>query len=694
VITLCRATRRAALATALSVAFATLASVRASAAPVLPERGLFPSDRWTVRDHRQNTERRVDLPLPPCDERPSDCADIGVINTLDGFNLQPRLTIPFDSPIDVSTVSSQSVFLVSLGSTLPGGPWPGHVVGINQVVWDPASLTLFAEADELLDQHTRYLFVVTDRVRGLDGRPASPADRSRGFLAEAAELLERFAHPLGRGVRPLAATVFTTQSATSTLEKVRRQIKDAVPAPAELDVADGFGPAIFPLADLSSIVFNRQIGTSLFASLPVPLPALAVAPGAVGQIAFGHYLSPDYETAQGFIPPVPSLSGIPAVQRLESVAFTLFVPAGVPPASGWPVAIFGHGLGDNKNNSPFAVAAVLAAHGIATIAINVVGHGGGAAGTLVVNTVDGRSLIVPAGGRGVDQNGDGLIGPFEGVQALPPNSVITARDGLQQTVIDLMQLVREIEVGVDLDGDGQPDLDAARISYVGQSFGGMYGAMLLAVEPRLATGALNSFGGSNIDVLRLGGFRPLLTAALAARAPSLLNVPGGFDEDLPLRNQPPVVDPVAGAIEIQEVLEDMEWATQAANAVSYAPHLRKAPLRGVGAKSVLLQFARGDETVPNPTASAVVRAGGLLDRTTLFRNDLAFALDPSLPRNPHSFLTRLDLPSAAAFAIAAQQQIATFLGSSGRVTVDPDGPGPLFEVPIVPPLPEDLAFLP
>ena len=48
-----------------------------------------------------------------------------------------------------------------------------------------------------------------------------------------------------------------------------------------------------------------------------------------------------------------------------------------------------------------------------------------------------------------------------------------------------MQLVREIEVGMDVDGDGARDLDPARISYFGQSFGGIYGTKFLAVEPNV-----------------------------------------------------------------------------------------------------------------------------------------------------------------------------------------------------------------
>src|SRR5437016_7957060 len=134
-----------------------------------PTSAPFPSDRFTVDDHEQKTGLRVSLPKPDCAVRVSDCADIDVINTLDGFNLQPRLSIPFSGPIDVSSVSSGTVFLVRLGDVHGGRS--RHVVGINQVVWDPATNTLHAESDEFLDQHTRYLLVVTDGVLDSTRRP-------------------------------------------------------------------------------------------------------------------------------------------------------------------------------------------------------------------------------------------------------------------------------------------------------------------------------------------------------------------------------------------------------------------------------------------------------------------------------------------------------------------------------------------
>jgi hypothetical protein len=115
------------------------------------------------------------LPKPDCAARPSDCSDLDVLNELDGFNLQPRLSIPFDGPIDVGSVTSQSVFLVSLGNTLGGGDPGGGVVGINQVVWDTSTNTLHVESDDQLDQHTRYVLVVTRSVRDMSGKHVKAA---------------------------------------------------------------------------------------------------------------------------------------------------------------------------------------------------------------------------------------------------------------------------------------------------------------------------------------------------------------------------------------------------------------------------------------------------------------------------------------------------------------------------------------
>src|SRR4051812_27072968 len=78
----------------------------------------FPSDRFTVRDWQNNTFRRVAPPKPDCAVKAVECADIDVINELDGFSTQPRITIPFSGPIDPASVNSGNVYLVNLGDTL------------------------------------------------------------------------------------------------------------------------------------------------------------------------------------------------------------------------------------------------------------------------------------------------------------------------------------------------------------------------------------------------------------------------------------------------------------------------------------------------------------------------------------------------------------------------------------------------
>jgi hypothetical protein len=679
-----------------------------------PSSAPFPSNRFTVADRRNLTNLRIALPKPDCTKRPSDCADLDIINTLDGFNLQPRLRIPFSGPIHPASVSSSTIFLVELGDVTQAACKVRRIIGINQSVWDPKTNTLYAEADQVLEQHSIYVLIVTNGVRDAQGAALTGGDFGSfsGNLADyrfsdarAAAYRTTLLDAVQRsGIAPariIAASVFTTLSVTSYLEKIRNQIKASTPAAADFLLASDGSRTVFPTASLANLLVSRQVGTApKFQTQPTPPPALFNAvPNSVSRLAFGRFASPDYLTTQQVFPAIATRSGVPVVQRINHIYFNLVLPAGSKPASGWPVAIYGSGLGSNKETI-LAFASVLASRGIATIGINVVGHGGGAQGTLTVNRTGGAPVTLPAGGRSFDQNGDTTIEPTEGVFAAPARSLLNYRDGMRQTVVDLMQLTRIIESGgVDVNGDGTSDLDAGRIYYFGISFGGLYGPMLLAVDPAVSAGVPNVGGGSTIELARLGVLRNIPAAALASRTPSLLNLTTlgapsfGFNENLPLRNRPTLVNKVAGALQIQEYFERWEWASMPGDPLGYVSHLRSNPLSGVSPKSVIVQFAKGDQTVPNPAASALIRAGDLADRATYFRNDLAVAANPALPRDPHPFLGGLIAPATAPFALAAQTQIAAFFASDGLTIMDPDGPGTLFETPIIGPLPEELNFL-
>ncbi len=673
----------------------------------------FPSNRYTVFDGTQNTLRRVNLPKPDCAVRPNDCLDIDVINTLDGFSTQPRITVPFTGAINPATVNSNTVYLVNLGDTLTLSGY-GDRVGINQVVWDAATHTLVFQSDELLQQHSRYLLVITDGVRDSTGKKIKgnqdDDDDRRG------EDRSDYRHDLQAGMRSqrghphriVAASLFSTQSTSADLAKINRTIKRSHPASVDFMIgtaASGAVRALFPVATVQGIQFSRQTGTApAFTRSFVPTPALGVAPGAVAAVAYGRYRSPDYETADKHIPATGTLTGTPVPQGSNDLVVQMFVPSGTKPAAGWPVAIFGHGFGDSMYGAPWTVAATLASRGIATVSINVVGHGGGALGTLAVLRTTG-TVVVPAGGRGIDQDGNGAIASTEGSSAAAPRAIIGSRDGLRQTVVDLMQLVRQVETGIDIDGDGSVDLDAQRIYYAGQSFGGIYGTILLGTEPSLKAGVPNVPGGSITEIARYSlSFRVLTAIALVGRAPSLINLPPtpgvpfpfnlNFNENMPLRDLPTVLNTVPGALDIAAFIDRSQWVTQAGNPVSYAALIRKQPLHGHAAKPVIIQFAKGDVTVPNPTTSAIIRAGGLADRATYFRNDLAYANNAAVGKNPHTFLTNIGNAAGVGYALAAQAQIAAFFASHGTLVIDPDGVGPYFEVPLVGALPEGTNFIP
>jgi dienelactone hydrolase len=479
---------------------------------------------------------------------------------------------------------------------------------------------------------------------------------------------------------------------------------------------------VFRFDDVAGITFHRQVRVGQGPLQPTVLNLdLLRIPAAVGVLAFGRYTSPDYTVHPGeYIPDLGTRTGTPQVHGTGEIFFNLVLPSGPKPSGGWPVAIFGHGGGQAKQGAMTNVAGSMAQQGLATLVINSVGHGFGPSSTLEIFRTSGGSVIFSAGGRAIDQDGNGVFGNPEGLAAAAPLQIVGVRDGFRQTAVDLLQLVRVIEVGMDVDGDAIPDLDPSRIYYFGQSQGGNYGTLLLAVEPAIRAGVPNVPGSPVIDNDRLSAARrPSVGARLGARVPSLLNAPGvtrfgsvqvlapHFQENLPLRDRveleleladgttqvirSPVINTTSGAMDIQKLVDNTEWAFQSGSSVAYARHLRRDPLPGVAAKSVLIQFARGDLTNPNPVTTAILRAGRLADVATLYRHDLAFAETPLLGRDPHNFLISLNT-ALQEISLAAQSQIAVFFASDGKLIIHPE-PVRFFEVPITLPLPEDLNFI-
>jgi len=633
-----------------------------------------------------------------------------LLNQLDGFSVNPRLMVCFSAAADPATLHD-GISIISVGN--------GSLVGVNQIVFDPTSNCAFAKPDQVLNQQSAYLLTVTDSVHDAAGNKVQEdggfdncLKSSDAYCQALSDALNKVVQP-GSANRVIAASLFTTMSATAWLEKTRSFV-DLTEPPIVLPAGI---PSSFKLSNLRAITW-----VPARSGLPpqnIPLTALS----GVDTIAFGLYLSPNFiNPSDGTIAVTPTnapisgalpLPGIPT--GIVPVSFHVFLPRGPAPAGGFPVVIYGHGLGDNQFGAPTFIASTLAKKGFATLAIEITGHGYGAGSFVKLTDSLGIPHTVLTPGRGIVIPGKTQIGPTDGCIALP--AAVAVRDCGRQTAVDLFALVAAIRKTAGLGMQVNPN----RLYYVGQSFGGTYGTLFQAVEPDVKTAVLNGAGGTSVNVARLGiTGRALSIGYLASVNPALLNVPpapperyfhDAFNDNYSFRAAAPVVNNVPGAMAIQAAFEAADWLGVLGDPLSYAPHLKQSPLAGVPAKSTLFQFGLADLEVPNPTESAVIRAAGAQSSAWFLRFDRAADIAPDLkgvglkevgfPILPHRVLsnpTIFNYPNETPLALAEQQQVAAYLASDGTTNPDPnlflnDTPfatQSIFEIPAV--LPEQLNY--
>jgi len=287
-----------------------------------PETTVFPNDVFTDAD--QLSGRRVSVPVPACDSTFSSVCDAAnLVNTLDGFDLQPRVAIPFTGPIQLDSVNSTTVYVEG----------PDGRDGLRQIVWDPARNTVAGNTKQFLREDTAYAIVVVGGT--------------------AAGVLDDTGHPIAATVR----TTFTTQSASSRLHRLRQALDAAVPADnayAQAGITDKTlrfmtdgKTTVYPEAIGKAIERNDQVKADPTAPLKTtPVPNFVV--GGVGCYAFGSFESPQfvdptYDDSGSVIPPVPTLQ-TPKAKGKARIGFAMIVPSTPPPPGGYPVAVYGPGF--------------------------------------------------------------------------------------------------------------------------------------------------------------------------------------------------------------------------------------------------------------------------------------------------------------------------------------------------------------
>jgi dienelactone hydrolase len=180
----------------------------------------------------------------------------------------------------------------------------------------------------------------------------------------------------------------------------------------------------------------------------------------------------------------------PSAQGGNVIRTLAFVPTGTAPAGGWPVVVFGHGLGSRKE-SLFVFAPQLARAGFASVAIDFVDHGD----------------------RAVRTSSDAALGCAD-VSGVPPEpsshpqcyapflsaDLAATRDNFRQTVLDLQRLVKALTACGE-SNCGPLTVDPNHIVYTGISLGGILGSIAVATTPTYKGAVLNVPGAGWGDIL-------------------------------------------------------------------------------------------------------------------------------------------------------------------------------------------------
>src|SRR5436853_1512904 len=235
------------------------ASQAAAAPPVAVERGdhygsrIFPDNAFTVADTSQVTGRRVnfrqgvDFPSvggviqPACTTADySICDAFAQLNKLDGFDLQPRVLVPFTGAIDLRSVNASDFFI----STSAGA----FVSGLRQLTFDPATNTLAGISDVFLGENTSYRIHVTDRILDTNG------------------------HQI-RACGTACVVPFTTRTATGELVRIRQSMDLPLSDAANAYVLAGFPNASTSTASRKITPTQNGVADVFLAASVQPSPA-------------------------------------------------------------------------------------------------------------------------------------------------------------------------------------------------------------------------------------------------------------------------------------------------------------------------------------------------------------------------------------------------------------------------------------
>jgi len=621
-----------------------------------PTTGTIPFPHDAVR----GDDGTVDLPTDGLSDLQAGL--IEELNRRYGFSTVAAGWVPFDGPIDPSTLNDQSLQFMWINKS-----------GAPEKIYDPARYRV--DYREQWDQVTVETIAPWHRDPNYD--PQADSASTAGIVTT--DLQSADGHP----VRPTPAFVFLRSpepvfengestvdqlddQTARTLESSRQQFNLLLTvAPGQLDdlsvenrdqvaLAWAWHPENTPqtVQEVRAQALANLDERGETAALPADDDNLVEDPGSdyaptdeqtpvdMANVAAIQWAA-EFETVD-FLDDASRVLGYMDAAP-ETVGISVFVPKKTGDCqrgngAGFDVVIAQHGLGGSRIQPGMALANELAARCLAMVTMDFPLHGGRTPGT---NTLHPQPT----------PEGSGMN--------FFSTDVVASKNHTLQSIVDLVVLraMADSDEGLEATIDDDPSTNWFRdggdreVGYVGLSLGGFAGVPFTTVEPGIRTAVFSGTGGKLARVLIEGALGESLVGAL---------------EDAGLAD---------GTFERYRALAFLQWLADPVDPFSFSPFLTGSPLyepteplreltfepgsgfstaSPVPANDVLLQMMQGadssdDPVVPNATTELLAEAAGVpLEETTF--------------TGPHSLLFVTDDESgASAAAECARGQAAAWL---------------------------------
>ncbi|MBJ17977.1 MAG: hypothetical protein CL933_01000 [Deltaproteobacteria bacterium] len=367
---------------------------------------------------------------------------------------------------------------------------------------------------------------------------------------------------------------------------------------------------------------------------------------------------------------VTGYNPVPAATRAETIPVIVTTPTTAPPASGWPCAIFQHGITDNRSEI-LSIADALAAEGIACVAIDLPLHGITDITSPFFADYDTDGVHERSFGLDLQVNatlapGSDGVADTSGAHFINFTSLRTNRDNLAQGATDLFHLTAALgtldvwdSAGVGVGADGAPDIDVTQLHLVGNSLGAIVSTPFLSIQqsnaPVFASATMAAPAGNIANTL-VGSpsYGPFIQAGLA----SLGIFPGTAEWNLFLLAAQTVTDS-SDAINYAASFNGGSADSVAIHVIEY-----------VGGGTMSGSAALPDQTVPNTVATAplagtepLIALMGLTQVSAQGDTAQSKAVVKFQEGSHRSLVDPVDLGGIV--TAEAQAQMATFAASGG-----------------------------